>query len=74
MTVSELVAQGVSKMRKTSWALPKDHVEVELIKGADRTYCGPWAKLHSELNDSPKRFLFIGEISNDWEEYHESQQ
>ena len=46
MSIKEAAAQGVERLRRTIWALPEDHLKIDIIDGAP----GPWAHLYSPLN------------------------
>lgn len=71
MKISEAAELGIDRIRLACWALPEDHLKIDLLK--DGTH-GPWVHLYSPLNallgrKNPQTVLWsdIDEDRDDWE-------
>lgn len=62
ISLNEAAAKGITKVRKPTWALPSDHIQLTIVGGKP----GPWLKLFSVINEeingrNPVPFMMDGD-------------
>ena len=46
LSIRDAVKHGITQLRRDRWALPQDHIRLDIVKG----HLGPWIRLYSPIN------------------------
>ncbi len=60
ISINEAVSQGIERIRRPHWAIPEDHLKLDIIDGK----LGPWLHVYSPMNEeingkNPVDMLFM---------------